>query len=271
MKSKKCFIPVSLAIAALLDGANVPRTEASSSANKKQITGPSVSENNSSVRASRLWSRKELIEKWSVIEGHRSHYSHRSSRGGGYHGNSYHGNSHSNAHRSHYSSRNSSPGGSSGYSSRSGSNLAKRGLGRAIWNDDDNDDDNDGIPDKTIRTSTTSSTTTIPVITEDQFVQQQWRYETCWFDDGDIGAPIVLQLRNAKSEWINVKSPTARTVLQRFETVENSKCTPERPLSAVTTWAPTEPGVYYLRHFYVGFKKISTGFPYEEVIVLVVR
>jgi len=124
---------------------------------------------------------------------------------------------------------------------------------------------------KTRRTSTTSSTTTIPTVSQEQFIQQEWRYETCWFDDGDLGAPIVLQLRNAKGEWKDVKAPTARTTLKRFETVENTKCTPDRPHSAVTTWAPSEPGVYYLRHYYVGFKSITTGFPYEEIIVLVVR
>ena len=223
------------------------------------------------VHASRLWARRDFIQQWSTVEGHRSHRSHYSSRGGWGHGNSYHGNSHSSSHRSHYSSRSSSSSGGGSYSSGSGSNLPKRAIYRVIWNDEDRDDDGDGIPDKTRRTSTTSSTTTIPIVNQEQFIQQEWRYETCWFDDGDLGAPIVLQLRNAKGEWRDVKAPTARTNLKRFEMVDNSKCNAERPHSAVTTWAPSEPGVYYLRHYYVGFKTITTGFPYEEIIVLVVR
>lgn len=261
---------MSLAIAALLEGANVPRAEAVGSSAEKRIEAVSAATDREFVHASRLWSRRAFIEQWSTVEGHRSHYSHRSSRGGGYHGNSYHGNSHSSSHRSHYSSRSSSSSGG-GYSSGSGSNLPKRAIYRVIWNDEDRDDDGDGVPDKTQRTSTTSSTTTIPTVSQEQFVQQEWRYETCWFDDGDLGAPVVLQLRNAKGEWKDVKARTARTNLKRFETVENTKCTLERPHSAVTTWAPNEPGVYYLRHYYVGFKSITAGFPYEEVIVLVVR
>lgn len=262
---------MSLAIAALLEGANVPRADAVASSVEKRIEAATSISDGRLVHASRLWARREFIEQWSTIEGHRSHYSHRSSRGGGYHGNSYHGNSHSSSHRSHYSSRSSSSSGGGSYSSSGRSNIAKRAIYRVIWNDEDRDDDGDGIPDKTRRTSTTSSTTTIPTVSQEQFIQQEWRYETCWFDDGDLGAPIVLQLRNAKGEWKDVQAPTARTTLKRFETVENTKCTPDRPHSAVTTWAPSEPGVYYLRHYYVGFKSITTGFPYEEIIVLVVR
>lgn len=217
------------------------------------------------IRVSQLWGRKNFIDRWTTVEGHRSHYSHRSSRGSS-HGNSWHGNSHSSSHRSHYSSRGSSSG-SDGYSSGSNSNIVRRAAWRVIWRDDDDNDGIDGLPDKTRRTTTTTTTTTIPTAVENQVVQQPWSYETCWFDDGDLGAPIVLQVRSANGEWQTVKSPSARTVLKRYEQVENSKCTAERPHSAVTTWLPSGPGIFFLRHYYVGFKKIE-GYPYEEIVML---
>lgn len=264
MKPRHKILPFSLAIAALLDGAG----ESPSGARAAVVETASARDVNpvESIHMSRLWARKQFVEAWSSVEGHRSHYSHRSSRGGS-HGNSWHGNSHSNSHRSHYSSRSSTSGG--GYSSGSGSNIAKRAAWRVIWRDDDDNDGIDGVPNKPPRTTTTT-TTTIPTVTQEQFVQEQFRYETCWFDDGDLGAPVVLQLRDVNGEWKAVKSPTAKTVLQRFELVENSKCTVERPHSAVTTWVPTGPGVYYLRHYYVGFKGIA-GFAYEEIVMLVIR
>ena len=253
-----------MAIAALLEGAN--STQARAVAPPDSPRGAIHAASTENVRASRLWERRQFLDQWSAIEGHRSHYSHRSSRGGS-HGNSWHGNSHSSSHRSHYSARGSAS--SDGSSSGNSSNILKRAAWRVIWGNDD-DDGSGGIPDKNLRTSTTSTTSTIPTVSEEQTVEQTWRYETCWFDDGDLGAKVVLQLRDAKGEWKIIKTPTARTVLRRYESVENSKCTIDRPHSAVTTWLPSEPGVYYLRHYYVGFKGIE-GYPYEEIMMLVIR
>ena len=264
VKPSKIVLPISMAIAALLEGTS--STQAGAVAAPDSARGVIHAASAENVRASRLWERRQFLDQWSAVEGHRSHYSHRSSRGSSG-GGSWHGNSHSSSHRSHYSSRGSSSSG--GGSSGNSSNILKRAAWRVIWGDDD-DDGTGGIPDKNMRTSTTSTTSTIPTVAEEQTIEQQWRYETCWFDDGDLGAKVVLQLRNEQSEWKNVKAPTARTVLRRYEQVENSKCTIDRPHSAVTTWLPSGPGVYYLRHYYVGFKGIE-GYPYEEIMMLVIR
>lgn len=136
-----------------------------------------------------------------------------------------------------------------------------------IWNDDDNDDSNAYLPNIGGSSSTTSST--VPQQFIEQFVNNALRYETCWFDDGDLGAPIQLQRRGENGKWVAVAGAGAKTRLKRFENVEGSKCTPDRPLSAVTVWTPPGPGSYYLRHYYLGFKGIS-GYAYEEVINLVV-
>ena len=213
-----------------------------------------------SIHAKRLWGSSMDSFLTKRPDGHRSHYSHRSSRGSS-HGNSWHGNSHSNSHRSHYSSRTRPS------SNSTLSNIAKRVVWRVIWNDDDDNENDKYIPNIGGSSSTTSST--VPQQFIEQFVNNALRYETCWFDDGDLGAPIQLQLRGENGKWVAAAGAGAKTRLKRFENVEGSKCTPDRPLSAVTIWTPPGPDSYYLRHYYLGFKSIS-GFAYEEIINLVV-
>ena len=259
VRKKYGVLPVSLAIAALLDGASAQNVIALDSGqvtnSAKEVTG-----DESAVHARRLWARSmdEFLTR--RPDGHRSHYSHRSSRGPS-HGNSWHGNSHSNSHRSHYSSRTRPSSGSVL------SNTAKRVIWRVIWNDDDDNEGDGYIP--SIDGSSTTSTTTPPQQSVEHQVNIAFRFETCWHDDGDAGAPIELQLRGKGGKWLTVQGPTARTRLKRFENVEGTKCTIERPLSAITTWSPQEPGSYFLRHYYTGFKGIS-GFAHEEVINLIV-
>jgi hypothetical protein len=258
MGKKHAILPISLAIAALLDGARPSLVEA---VEQLSVVAQQKTDTDSlSIYATRLWGSPMDSFHTKRPDGHRSHYSHRSSRGRS-HGNSWHGNSHSNSHGSHYSSRTRPS------SNSTLSNTAKRVVWRVIWNDDDDDDNNAYIPNIGGSSSTTSST--VPQQFDQQFVNNAWRYETCWFDDGDLGAPIQLQLRGKNGKWVAVAGASARTRLKRFENVEGSKCTPDRPLSAVTIWMPPEPGSYFLRHYYLGYKGIS-GFAYEEIINLVV-
>lgn len=247
---------MSLAIAALLDGLLTTSVDATEVLPKS--TPHQKNAEDSSIQAKRLWARSmdEFLTR--RPDGHRSHYSHRSSRGPS-HGNSWHGNSHSNSHRSHYSSRTRPS------SNSTLSNTAKRVIWRVIWNDDDDNEDDSYIPNVGGSSSTTSST--VPQQFDQQFVNNALRYETCWFDDGDVGAPIELQLRGKNGKWVAVSGAGARTRLKRYENVEGSKCTEDRPLSAVTIWMPPGPGLYVLRHYYIGFRGIA-GYAYEEIINL---